>query len=301
MIVVPSCLIGIIMTNNVSPGMLYVVSTPIGNLRDITLRAIDTLKDVDVIAAEDTRNTAKLLMHYGITTPTTSYHRFNIREKTQKLIDLLLSGKDVAIVSDAGTPGISDPGHELIEACIANNIKVVGIPGANAMLNALVISGLPTERFAFEGFPPREARGRLKLLRSLKSEPRTMVFYESPHRIVNTLEDMRNILGDRRGAIIREATKVFEEVIRGSLSEIIQVLSERALKGEFVIVIEGLNNDETESYDISNKIPELLRKYTAEGLSDRDAAKAVAEELGVSKREVYQKMLVLKGINDENL
>lgn len=289
------------MADRIQSGTLYVVSTPIGNLADISFRAVSTLKEVDLIAAEDTRTTSKLLSHYNIETPLSSYHKHNISTKTDKLVNELLAGKNIAIVSDAGTPGISDPGSELIKACIANSIAVTGVPGANAMLNALVISGLPTYRFVFEGFLPRQAGNRRKLLEQLKMETRTICFYESPYRLLSALRDIHDIFGNRKSAVVREATKMFEEVIRGELCEIIDIFQEKTPKGEFVIIIEGMQDkDASATNDISNA-EEILISYLNSGCSERDAVKNTASDLLISKRSVYQYMLKLKGDRNEKI
>lgn len=218
---------------------MYIVSTPIGNLEDITFRALRVLKEVDFIACEDTRRTGVLLKHYRIKNRLLSYHEYNKLQRTPEILELLRQGKRIALVSDAGTPGISDPGFYLIRAAIEKNFKVIPIPGPSAILAGIVISGLPSDRFAFEGFlPKREGRKRKKIA-ELKYEPRTMVFYDSPNRVVKTLTTMLEIFQDRRIVLVRELTKKFEEVLRGKISEIIKTLSERKLKGEIVLIVEG--------------------------------------------------------------
>jgi 16S rRNA (cytidine1402-2'-O)-methyltransferase len=219
-------------------GVLYVVATPIGNMQDISFRAVETLGKVDLIAAEDTRHTQKLLMRYGIAKRTTSYHDFNKEGKSTKLVAELRGGMDVALVSDAGTPGISDPAYRLVCQCIENNIGVESIPGATAFVPALVLSGLPTDRFVFEGFLPPK-KGRKTRLLDLVDERRTIILYESPHRLLKTLNQLREYLGERRVSVSRELTKKFEETIRGRFSETISFFSDRTPKGEFVIVVEG--------------------------------------------------------------
>lgn len=222
----------------VEAGTLYLVSTPIGNLKDISFRAIGVLSEVDVIAAEDTRHTRVLLQHYNIHTQTTSYHDFNKESKTPALLKRLCCGESVAVVTDAGTPGISDPAFYLVRAAIAENVRVEAIPGATAFVAALVVSGLPTDRFVFEGFLPAK-KGRSKRLQYLKDETRTIIFYESPKRIKRTLKDLQQHLGDRPAAVVREITKKFEEVSRGRISKILEQLSDRNLRGEYVIVVGG--------------------------------------------------------------
>jgi len=225
-------------TPELPPGTLYIVSTPIGNLKDITFRAIEVLSNVDLIAAEDTRHTRILLQHYNIRTPATSYFDFNKEKKIPSLIKRLQEGARLALVSDAGTPGISDPAFRLVRTCIENGLRIETIPGATAFVPALVLSGLPTDRFVFEGFLPVK-KGRKTRLETLRNEPRTMVMYESPYRVVRTLRDLEATLGNRQIVVVRELTKKFEEVVRGSLTEINSDIEQLKLKGEFVLVIEG--------------------------------------------------------------
>jgi len=275
------------------PGTLYVVATPIGNLADITLRALSVLREVDLIAAEDTRVTHNLLEHYGIDTPTTPYHQHSLGGKAEQLLDMLKSGKSIALVSDAGTPGISDPGHELIKLAISNGIAVVPIPGPNAIITALVVSGLSTRRFTFDGFPPRRLSERRTFFSTLKAETRTMVFYESPNRLVSTLRDMLAVLGDRPIAIIREATKVFEEVFRGNVSSAIERFTAVKPKGEVTIVLAGSTDS---GADVSvSQIDTALRECLEKGLSERDAVRAVAAVYPVPKKEIYKHMVQMKG------
>ena len=223
----------------VEPGVLYLVSTPIGNLQDITLRALRVLTEVDLVAAEDTRRTGMLLKHYDLKKSLTSYHDFNKKSKAPLLIEQLKAGKSVAVTSDAGTPGISDPGYYLVQLALQNDIKVVPIPGASAFLSALVVSGLPTDRFVFEGFLAVKSGKRKKQLERLREEERTIILYESPHRFGKSLDDMAEILGDRRVVVARELTKKFEEILRGTPGEIKESLGGRKIKGELVILIEG--------------------------------------------------------------
>ena len=221
---------------------ITLVPTPIGNLKDITLRALDELKSADIILAEDTRTTGVLLKHFEISKPLQSYHIFNEHKTVQKVIDSIKSGKKVVLVSDAGTPGISDPGFLLVRACLENGIGVICLPGATAFVPALVMSGLPSDAFVFEGFLPVK-KGRQTRLNSLKEEPRTMIFYESPHRILKTLEQFREVFGpERRASVSREISKMYEETVRGTLSEILTIFAEKAPKGDIVIVIEGNKN-----------------------------------------------------------
>lgn len=238
---------------------------------------------VDRVAAEDTRQTAKLLSHYGIDKPTTSYHAFNLQQATPRLIHLLENGESLALVSDAGMPGISDPGHELVVAAIEAGIKVVPIPGATASLSALVISGLPSDHFYFEGFLPREGKARRRRIREIINIPYTMIMYEGPHRLLDTLRDLLEGMGDRRIALCRELTKVYEETLRMTLSEAIKHYEANEPRGEFTLVLEGG----------TVKAPEgdprqLLERYLNEGLSKAEASKRAAKDLGLSKREIYQ-------------
>jgi len=270
-------------------GTLYIVATPIGNLEDITLRAIRTLKEADVIAAEDTRHTQKLLSRYDIRTPLTSYHDHNKEEKGPVLVARLLEGKDVALVSDAGTPGISDPGYFLINLAVDQKVRVIPIPGATAAIAALSISGLPTDGFVFEGFLPGRQAARRKRLEELKEEGRTLVFYEAPHRIINTIEDMAGIFGDRKAVVTRELTKVHEEAIRGSLAGILEQLNRASSRGEFTIIVHGAE-ESTAKQDVDTA--EYLRNLMLHrGLTKKDAVAAAAEELGLPKKDVYRESL----------
>jgi len=276
-----------------STGVLYIVATPIGNLEDITLRAIRVLKEVDAIAAEDTRHTQKLLNKFDIHTPLTSYHDHNKEEKAPVLVSRLLEGKNVALVSDAGTPGISDPGYFLINLAIDQTIPVVPIPGATAAIAALSVSGLPTDRFVFEGFLPSKHTARLKRLEELTNEERTLIFYEAPHRILQTLDDMQSVLGDKRKAVItRELTKVHEQVIRGTLSEVKQQLEAGSMKGEFTIILQ------TSSADIGHDSispEEYLRNLMIHrGFSKKEAVAITAHDLGMHKKDVYKIGLTIK-------
>lgn len=272
-------------------GTLYLVATPIGNLQDITLRAINTLKEVELIAAEDTRQTIKLLNHFEIKKPLVSYYEHNKIVKGNYLIGQLLEGRDIALVSDAGTPGISDPGEDMVKLCIENDIKVTMIPGPVAAVTGMVISGLPAGRFVFEGFLPMNKRVRQERLTQLKDEIRTIVFYEAPHKLPYTLKDMYNAWGDRRIALARELTKRYEEVVRCSLFEAMERYQTEAPRGEFVLVIEGrdeqqLLESERDKYaDIS--IEEHVERYIQSGLAKKEAIKKAAEDRGINRREVY--------------
>jgi 16S rRNA (cytidine1402-2'-O)-methyltransferase len=270
-------------------GTLYIVATPIGNLEDITLRAIRVLKEADIIAAEDTRHTRKLLDRYDIGTSLTSYHDHNKEEKAPVLVAKLLDGKNVALVSDAGTPGISDPGYFLINLAIHQNTPVVPIPGATAAIAALSISGLPTDSFVFEGFLPSKQGARTKRLEEIATEKRTMIFYEAPHRIVRTIEDMATVLGERKAVVTRELTKVYEEAIRGTLSEVLARLKSGTTKGEFTIIIHGAEEHAAQT-DIDPQ--EYLRNLMLHrGLSKKEAVAVTAKELGLPKKDVYKESL----------
>ncbi len=270
-------------------GTLYIVSTPIGNLEDITLRAIRVLKEADLIAAEDTRHTKHLLDRYEIETQLTSYHDHNKEEKAPVLVARMLDGKNVALVSDAGTPGISDPGYFLINLAVDQKIPVVPIPGATAAIAALSISGLPTDSFVFEGFLPAKHGARLKRLQALSKEERTIIFYEAPHKIVKTAEDMLEILGDRRAVITRELTKIHEEAIRGTLSEILRHLQTGSIKGEFTVIVHGYSAEpHKQDIDTAEYLKNLMLHR---GLNKKEAIVAAAEELGLPKKEVYKESL----------
>jgi len=272
-----------------SIGTLYIVATPIGNLEDITLRAIRVLKEVDLIAAEDTRHTKHLLDRYKIETQLTSYHDHNKEEKAPVLIAQTFEGKSVALVSDAGTPGISDPGYFLINLAIGQNIPVVPIPGATAAIAALSISGLPTDRFVFEGFLPAKHKARLKRLQELAQEERTIIFYEAPHKIIKTIEDMREVFGDRRAVMTRELTKIHEETIHGTLSGILNRLHAGSIKGEFTIIVHGASA-EPQKQDIDT-VEYLKNLMIHRGLSKKEAISIAAEELGIPKKNVYKESL----------
>ncbi|MDB5095899.1 MAG: hypothetical protein JWM80_320 [Cyanobacteria bacterium RYN_339] len=264
---------------------LYLVGTPIGNLGDMTFRAVETLKAVDLIAAEDTRESRKLLNHFGIDKPTTAYHEHNRREAGARLIARLLGGESIALITDAGMPGISDPGEDLVKEAIAAGIPVVPIPGPTALVTALVASGLPAGRFAFEGFLPREPKLRRRKLRELAGEPRTMVFYEAPHRLDDTLADMIGVWGeDRQATVGRELTKQFEEHRRGTLAELVAHFTATAPRGEIVLTVAGGPPVEVELGDWRAQLGAAL----AEGQKATDAAKAIAKTHGLSRQDVYK-------------
>jgi 16S rRNA (cytidine1402-2'-O)-methyltransferase len=270
-------------------GTLYIVATPIGNLEDMTLRAIRVLKEVDLIAAEDTRHTRHLLDRYQIETQLTSYHDHNKEEKAPVLVARMLEGKSVALVSDAGTPGISDPGYFLINLAIDQKIPVIPIPGATAAIAALSVSGMPTDSFVFEGFLPAKHMARLKRLQELAKEERTIIFYEAPHKIIKTIEDMLEVFGDRRAVITRELTKIHEETIRGTLSEILKRLQVGTIKGEFTVIVHGASAEPLkQDIDTAEYLKNLMLHR---GLSKKEAISVAAEELGLPKKEVYKESL----------
>ncbi|HYZ91102.1 MAG TPA: 16S rRNA (cytidine(1402)-2'-O)-methyltransferase [Actinomycetota bacterium] len=268
-------------------GRLFVVATPIGNLADITLRALRVLGEADVIAAEDTRTTRKLLAHHGIRTPLVSYHEHNEVVRTPELLKRMESGETVALVSEAGTPSISDPGYRLVSEAIAAGVAVEPVPGASAILAAVVVSGLPSDSFVFEGFLPRRRTERQRRLESLKNEARTLVFFEAPHRLDHSLTDLLEVLGDRRVALCRELTKLHEEVRRGTLTELVAALQRRPVKGEIVLVVEGAKEA---AVDLDGAIDEALDRI-GKGASLREAARDVADERGVPRRALYDRVL----------
>lgn len=276
-----------------SGGILYVVATPIGNLEDITLRAIRALKEADIIAAEDTRHTRKLLSHLEIpASRLTSYHEHNKEASGKRLIGQLKGGKTVALVSDAGTPAISDPGAELVQAAVREDIRVVPVPGASAVLSALVASGLPTDEFYFAGFLPRDNRGLADRLERLRTVSATLVCYEAPHRIVHTLEKMMEAWGDRRIALARELTKKHEEICRGSISECLRHLAGHPPRGEYCIVIEGASVEPQEGgWWEGLDVPAHVEHYIRQGLDKKEAMRLAARDRGVSRRDIYSEMV----------
>ena len=270
------------------PGTLYVVATPLGNLQDVTLRALHILKEVNLIACEDTRHTAALLRSHGIRTATTSYFEHNERWKGARILEQVRAGHDVALVSDAGTPGISDPGFRLVRDARAEGLRVVPIPGPSAVVAALSVSGLPTDRFQFIGFLPPKTAARRRDLAALTGASETLVFYESPQRAVASLEDMIDTLGDRDAFLFREATKIHEEYVRGRLSELRDLLAAKdAVKGEIVLVVAGA----AEAPPAAVSAEELFEQLSAQGLTRRDAVKEAARRLGLPAREVYRRTL----------
>ena len=278
-------------------GTLYLVSTPIGNLEDITHRAVRLLGEVALIACEDTRHTQKLLNHYGVKTRTISYHEHNERERATELLRLIDAGSDVAIVSDAGTPGISDPGFRLARLAIQSGARVVPVPGASALITALVASGLPTDEFFFGGFLPSRSGARRTRLSELRSLPATLIFYEGPHRIAATLKDAHEILGERDAVVARELTKMHEEVVRGRLSELAERFSSpENARGEMVLIIDrNVIKSESANTDAVVSIAALVAALEAEGLDHRAALKKAARELGVSRDEAYRRLVAERG------
>ncbi len=272
-------------------GTLYLCATPIGNLEDMTFRAVRVLRESDLIAAEDTRNSLKLLNHFDIQTPMTSYHEYNKYDKGRKLVEKLLEGKDVALITDAGTPGISDPGEELVSMCHEAGITVTAVPGAAACITALTISGLPTRRFAFEAFLPSDKKEREAVLDALEKEQRTIVLYEAPHRLVKTLKLLAERLGERRVSVCRELTKRHETVYRSTLPAAAAHYEETPPKGECVIVVQGLTRREAEEEErqrwMDMSIEEHMEYYLSQGLDKKEAMKRTAKDRGVQKREIY--------------
>lgn len=279
-------------------GVIYLCPTPVGNLNDITLRVIDTLKSADMAAAEDTRQTLKLLNRYDIQVPLMSYHKYNIRHKTDEIIAMVESGKTIAVVSDAGSPGISDPGEELVRVAIQKGIRVVSLPGPTAFVPALTASGLTTKRFCFDGFLPRKKSERIKRLKDLQGEERTMVFYEAPHRLVSALEDMLNIFGNRKICVARELTKKFEEYYRGDIESAISKFKLTEPRGEFTLVVEGCSQETVNGYNCENlneqEITKRILELIEQGMHKNDAIKRVSESLGVPRRDVYRMAIKLK-------
>lgn len=276
-------------------GTLYLCATPIGNLEDMTMRCIRVLKEADLIAAEDTRNSIKLLNHFDIKTPMTSYHEYNKAGKGQKLVKRLKDGENIALITDAGTPGISDPGEDLVRLCRKEGISVTAVPGAAACITALTISGLPTRRFVFEAFLPADKKERGMVLKEMENETRTMVLYEAPHRLTRTLKELNEALGNRRIRICRELTKKHEEVFAATVEDAITYYERQEPRGECVIVIEGKSREELTARDRARweemSIEEHMEYYTGAGMDRKDAMKQVARDRGVGKREIYQALL----------
>lgn len=276
-------------------GKLYLCATPIGNLEDITLRVLRILREVDLIAAEDTRNSLRLLNHFEIKTPLTSYHEYNRIEKARTLIEKLQEGKNIALITDAGTPGISDPGEDLVRMCCEAGIEVTSLPGACACITALTISGLETRRFAFEAFLPAEKKERQAVLGELKNETRTILLYEAPHRLVKTLKELLEELGDRKIAVCRELTKVHETALRTTIAEALAYYETHEPKGECVLVIQGKSRreicQEQQAAWRELTVWEHMDRYLSQGIDRKEAMKLVAKDRGVGKREIYQALL----------
>lgn len=276
-------------------GKLYLCATPIGNLEDITFRVIRTLKEADVIAAEDTRNSIKLLNHFEIKTPLTSYHEFNKYDKAKVLVNRMLEGENVALITDAGTPGISDPGEELVKQCYEAGIEVTSLPGAAACITALTLSGLSTRRFAFEAFLPNDKKEKAAILEELKTETRTIIIYEAPHRLKKTIAELFSALGNRRMTAVKELTKLHENVFLTNFEDALNFYEENEPRGEFVLVIEGkkieeIRKEKEASYKEMD-INEHMKLYMDKGMDKKEAMKAVAVDRGIPKREVYKMLL----------
>ena len=276
-------------------GTLYLCATPIGNLGDMTPRVTETLSAVDLIAAEDTRNSIKLLNHFGIKTSMTSYHEYNKVEKAQTLVQKLREGLNIALITDAGTPAISDPGEVLVKLCQKEGIRVTSMPGAAACITALTLSGLSTRRFCFEGFLPTEKKEKAEILEMLKEETRTMILYEAPHHLIRTLRELYGVLGNRKITICRELTKKFETVLSTTFEEALALYEEEEPRGEYVLVIEGKSllqkRKEKQEGFLELAIEEHMKRYEEAGMARKEAMKMVAKDRGVSKREIYQYML----------
>jgi len=283
---------------NETRGILYICGTPIGNLEDITLRALRILKKVKLIAAEDTRHTKKLLNHYQINTKVTSYYEYNKFKKAPYLLEILKNGQDIALVSDAGMPGISDPGYILINLTVKNNIKIIPVPGVSALITALVVSGLPTDKFVFEGFLPRKIKERKRYYKSIENEERTIIFYETPHRLKKALKDMLDVWGERKIVIARELTKMYEEIIRGNLSQVITEINTKEIKGEITLVVQGgIKKKENDIIDFLKDeciMQEYLKKLKKQGYSNKDIIKITQEKLNIPKNLIYKKLLEMK-------
>lgn len=276
-------------------GTLYLCATPIGNLEDITFRVLRTLKEVDLIAAEDTRNSIKLLNHFEIKTPMTSYHEFNKIEKAYQLVGKLKEGQNIALITDAGTPGISDPGEDIVRICYEEGVPVTSLPGAAACITALTMSGRPTRRFAFEAFLPRDKKERAAVLEELKDETRTIIIYEAPHHLVKTVTELMNALGDRELTVCRELTKKHEDKMQTTFSELLEYSQEHEPRGEYVLIICGRSREELvkeqqASWE-SMSIEEHMQVYESQGINHKEAMKLVAKDRGVSKRDIYQALL----------
>lgn len=283
---------------NKTEGILYICGTPIGNLEDITLRVLKILKEVKLIAAEDTRHTKKLLNHYQINTKVTSYYEYNKIKKATYLVEMLKNSQDIALVSDAGMPGISDPGYVLVNLALKNSIKIIPIPGVSALITALVVSGLPTDKFVFEGFIPRKIKERKRYFKSIENEERTIIFYEAPHRLKRALKDMLDVWGERKIVIARELTKMYEEIIRGNLSQVLSEINTKEIKGEITLVVQGgikkKGNDIIDFLKNECIMEEYLKKLKNQGYSNKGIIKIAQEKLNLPKNLIYKKLLEMK-------
>ena len=275
--------------------MLYIVATPIGNLEDITYRVVRTLNEVDLIGAEDTRNSIKLLNHFDIKTPMTSYHEFNKYDKAKQLVEMMKEGKNIAIITDAGTPGISDPGEEVVRQCFEAGIQVTSLPGPAACITALTMSGQKTRRFCFEAFLPKDKKEKVAVLEELKNETRTIIIYEAPHRLARTLKELRETLGNRQLTLCRELTKKYEEADKTTIDQAIEKYNEKEPRGEYVLVIEGKSQEEIQEENKqkweSMTIEEHMEYYISQGNDKKSAMKLVAKDRGVSKRDIYNQLI----------
>lgn len=276
-------------------GKLYLCATPIGNLEDITYRVVRTLNEVDLIGAEDTRNSIKLLNHFDIKTPMTSYHEFNKYDKAKQLVEMMKEGKNIAIITDAGTPGISDPGEEVVRQCFEAGIQVTSLPGPAACITALTMSGQKTRRFCFEAFLPKDKKEKVAVLEELKNETRTIIIYEAPHRLARTLKELRETLGNRQLTLCRELTKKYEEADKTTIDRAIEKYNEKEPRGEYVLVIEGKSQEEIQEENKqkweSMTIEEHMEYYISQGNDKKSAMKLVAKDRGVSKRDIYKQLI----------
>lgn len=276
-------------------GKLYLCATPIGNLEDITYRVVKTLNEVDLIGAEDTRNSIKLLNHFDIKTPMTSYHEFNKYDKAKQLVEMMKEGKNIAIITDAGTPGISDPGEEVVRQCFEAGIQVTSLPGPAACITALTMSGQKTRRFCFEAFLPKDKKEKVAVLEELKNETRTIIIYEAPHRLARTLKELRETLGNRQLTLCRELTKKYEEADKTTIDQAIEKYNEKEPRGEYVLVIEGKSQEEIQEENKqkweSMTIEEHMEYYISQGNDKKSAMKLVAKDRGVSKRDIYNQLI----------
>lgn len=276
-------------------GKLYLCATPIGNLEDITYRVVRTLNEVDLIGAEDTRNSIKLLNHFDIKTPMTSYHEFNKYDKAKQLVEMMKEGKNIAIITDAGTPGISDPGEEVVRQCFEAGIQVTSLPGPAACITALTMSGQKTRRFCFEAFLPKDKKEKVAVLEELKNETRTIIIYEAPHRLARTLKELRETLGNRQLTLCRELTKKYEEADKTTIDRAIEKYNEKEPRGEYVLVIEGKSQEEIQEENKqkweSMTIEEHMEYYISQGNEKKSAMKLVAKDRGVSKRDIYNQLI----------